>query len=119
MNNIVMNSKDRILFDVVIRQDTKDSFLSLSDLNEAYVRARVLNGWAEKDLNHILQRDSNVERVYYLIIEQIFNDKTTFSSFYETYPEYIDFKNEVDKYAIKKSYYRKYRSIKNELWISL
>lgn len=102
MNNIVMNSKDRILFDVVIRQDTKDSFLSLSDLNEAYVRARVLNGWAEKDLNHILQRDSNVERVYYLIIEQIFNDKTTFSSFYETYPEYIDFKNEVDKIGLPK-----------------
>ena len=48
-----MKSKDRILFDVVIRQDTKDSFLSLSDLN------------------HILQRNSNVEQ----ILSE--NDKTT------------------------------------------
>ena len=99
-----MKSKDRILFDIVIRQDTKDSFLSLSDLNEAYVRAREINGWAEKDLNHILQRDSNVERIYYIIREQIFNenDKTTFSSFYENYPDYISFKKVVDKEGLPK-----------------
>lgn len=48
MTNIIMKSKDRILFDVVIRQDTKDSFLSLSDLNDAYIRAREINGWSEK-----------------------------------------------------------------------
>lgn len=97
-----MKSTDRILFDVVIRQDTKDSFLSLSDLNEAYTRARVLMGWADKDISNILQRDGNIERIYYLIREQIFNDKTVFSWFYETYPEYTDFKNEVDKLGIAK-----------------
>lgn len=99
-----MKSKDRILFDVVIRQDTKDSFLNLSDLNEAYIRAREINGWAEKDLNHILQRNSNVERIYYVIREQIFNenDKTTFSSFYENYPDYSSFKKAVDKVGLPK-----------------
>ena len=104
MTNIIMKSKDRILFDVVIRQDTKDSFLSLSDLNEAYIRAREINGWAEKDLNHILQRDSNIERIYYIIREQIFNenDKTTFSSFYENYPDYISFKKVVDEIGLPK-----------------
>ena len=104
MNNIIMKSKDRILFDVVIRQDTKDSFLSLSDLNDAYIRAREINGWAEKDLNHILQRDSNVERIYYIIREQIFNevDKTTKTSFYENYPDYSSFKKVVDKVGLPK-----------------
>ena len=104
MTNIIMKSKDRILFDVVIRQDTKDSFLSLSDLNEAYIRAREINGWAEKDLNHILQRDSNVERIYYIIREQIFSevDKTTKTSFYENYPDYISFKKVVDEIGLPK-----------------
>lgn len=115
MTNIIMKSKDRILFDVVIRQDTKDSFLSLSDLNDAYNRAREINGWAEKDLNHILQRDSNIERIYYIIREQIFNendkyvktrfyenDKTTFSSFYENYPDYPSFKKVVDEIGLPK-----------------
>lgn len=106
-----MKSKDRILFDVVIRQDTKDSFLSLSDLNKAYIRAREINGWAEKDLNHILQRDSNVERIYYIIRElhkteeSSFyenSDKTMFSSFYENYPDYTSFKEVVDKVGLPK-----------------
>lgn len=118
MNNIVMKSKDRILFDVVIRQDTKDSFLSLSDLNEAYIRAREINGWSEKRLNEILQRDSNVERIYYVIREQIFsendkyafsrsyekseNDKTTKTWFYENYPDYPTFKKVVDEVGLPK-----------------
>lgn len=110
-----MKSTDRNLFDVVIRQETKDSFLSLSDLNEAYTRARVLMGWSEKRLDHILQRDSNVERIYYMIREQIFNDKTevytcekdetykrTKTSFYENYPEYTSFKEVVDKVGLPK-----------------
>ena len=109
-----MKSKDRILFDVVIRQDTKDSFLSLSDLNEAYIRAREINGWSEKRLNEILQRDSNVERIYYVIREQILSDdKTTKTSFhendkyaktrfYENYPTYSSFKQTVDKVGLPK-----------------
>lgn len=112
MNNFVLKSKDRILFDVVIRQDTKDSFLSLSGLNKAYVRAREINGWAEKRMDHILQRESNIERIYYIIREQVFNenDKRTFSSFYKTekiwfyenYPEYSFFKDAVSKLGMPK-----------------
>lgn len=113
-----MKSKDRILFDVVIRQDTKDSFLSLSDLNEAYIRAREINGWSLKHLDDILKTNSNVERIYYVIREQIFNendktensrfyeknenDKTTKTSFYENYPDYSSFKQTVDKVGLPK-----------------
>lgn len=104
MTNIIMKSKDRILFDVVIRQDTKDSFLSLSDLNDAYIRAREINGWSEKRLNEILQRDSNIERIYYVIREQIFNenDKYAKTRFYENYPDYPSFKKVVDEIGLPK-----------------
>ena len=118
MTNIIMKSKDRILFDVVIRQDTKDSFLSLSDLNDAYIRAREINGWSIKHLDDILKTNSNVERIYYIIREQIFNEndktektrfyeknevnKTTFSSFYENYPDYPSFKKVVDEIGLPK-----------------
>lgn len=104
MNNFILKSKDRILFDVVIRQDTKDSFLSLSGLNKAYVRAREINGWAVRDISNILQTDSNIERIYYIIREQVFNetDKTTKSWFYENYPEYSFFKDAVSKLGMAK-----------------
>lgn len=47
--NVTMQSeKDRELFGVIIRQNTKDSMLSLTDLQEAYTRARILNGWSNK-----------------------------------------------------------------------
>ena len=104
MNNIIMKSKDRVLFDVVIRQDTKDSFLSLSDLNDAYIRAREINGWSVKHLDDILKTNSNVERIYYVIREQIFNenDKTEKTRFYENYPDYISFKKVVDEIGLPK-----------------
>ena len=107
MTNIIMKSKDRILFDVVIRQDTKDSFLSLSDLNDAYIRAREINGWADRDMNNILMTDFVIERIYYVIIEQIFskkneNDKTTKSWFYENFKDCSSFKEYVKKNGIAK-----------------
>lgn len=103
-SNIIMRSKDRILFDVVIRQDTKDSFLSLSDLNKAYTRAREINGWSIKHLDDILKTNSNIERIYYIIREQIINeiDKTEKTRFYETYPDYTSFKEVVDKVGLPK-----------------
>ena len=40
-SNVTMLSKDRVLFGVTIRQDTKNGFLSVTDLQDAYFRARV------------------------------------------------------------------------------
>lgn len=71
LTNVTMKSEeDRELYGVTIRQNTKDSFLSLTDLQEAYTHARVLNGWVEKRIDHILAREENAERVYYLLSEQ-------------------------------------------------
>jgi hypothetical protein len=49
--NIIMNSPDRELFGIKIRQETKTNFLNLSDLQEAYTRARIQNGWSDKLYN--------------------------------------------------------------------
>lgn len=69
--NITMKSeKDRELFGVVIKQETKTGFMSLTDLQEAYTHARVLNGWRDKRIDHIIKQVENSERIYYLLKEQ-------------------------------------------------
>ena len=51
--NVTMVSKDRELFGVIIKQDTKTSFMSLTDLQEAYTKKRVEMGWNEKRIENI------------------------------------------------------------------
>lgn len=83
--NVTMKSQEsRELYGVVIRQETKNCFLSLTDLQEAYTHARIINKWSDKDISNILNRQDNIERIYYLLQEQkVFSDKTTNSWFYE------------------------------------
>lgn len=68
--NITLSSPDRNLFGVTIKQETKTGFLSLSDLQEAYTVARVRNGWNEKRVDHILNYQDNIDRIYYILYEQ-------------------------------------------------
>lgn len=83
--NIVMKSeKDREIYGVIIKQETKTGFMSLTDLQEAYTHARVLNGWANKGhFQDLLKQSENAERVYYLLKEQGFI-KSGFPEFMET-----------------------------------
>lgn len=66
--NIILTSSDRELFGVTIRQETKTGFLNLSDLREAYTQARVKNGWADKNITEILDRESPT--IFYLLEKQ-------------------------------------------------
>jgi hypothetical protein len=67
--NVVLKSEiDRNLFGVTIRQETKTGFLNLSDLSEAYTQARVKNGWAEKNIDRIM--NDNIETIFYLLEKQ-------------------------------------------------
>lgn len=68
--NIIMLSPDRELFGVKIRQETKTGFLNLSDLQEAYTRARIQNNWVDKRTDHILNYNDNICRIYYILHEQ-------------------------------------------------
>lgn len=65
-----MQSSDRNLFQITIRQETKTGFLNLSDLQEAYTRARVLNGWSDKRVDDIMSSKANIERIYYILKER-------------------------------------------------
>lgn len=84
LTNVTMESeKDRELFGIVIRQNTKDSMLSLTDLQEAYTRARIQNGWSNKaHITDIINQKENAERIYYVLFEQRFIN-TDFSDFME------------------------------------
>jgi hypothetical protein len=68
--NIVLKSKDRNLFGVVIKQETKTGYLSVSELQKAYEVARWQYGWSDKRISDIMQTDSFKERTYYLLQNQ-------------------------------------------------
>lgn len=80
--NVTMTSKDRVLFGITIRQDTKNQFLSVTDLQEAYTRARLEKGWNEKRISNILSNNESAERIYY-ILEKQGVIKTAFPAFIE------------------------------------
>lgn len=69
-NNITLSSKDRELFGVTIRQNTKESFLSVTDLQKAYERARWVNGWSERRINDILNYEITRIRIFHLLNER-------------------------------------------------
>ena len=65
--NVMLNSKDRDLFGIVIKQETKTGFLSLTELQKAYEVARWQYGWNEKHIPMMMQSNAMVERIYYLL----------------------------------------------------
>lgn len=79
--NVTMVSKDRELFGVIIKQDTKTSFMSLTDLQEAYTKKRVEMGWNEKRIENILSNKESAERVYYILEKQGYKIESGFPGF--------------------------------------
>lgn len=80
--NVTLKSKDRVLFGVTIRQDTKNGFLSVTDLQESYFRARVEKGWSDRRIERILSTNDSAERIFYILEKQGFI-KTQFCAFME------------------------------------
>lgn len=68
--NVILSSSDRELFGITIRQNTKEQFLSVTDLQKAYEIARWQYGWSDKRINDILSSIDTKERVYYLLSER-------------------------------------------------
>lgn len=68
--NIVLKSKDRELFGVVIRQETKTGFLSISDLQKSYDVARWQHGWTDRKISDVMQTTSFKDSVFYLLEKQ-------------------------------------------------
>lgn len=68
--NVIMKSKDRDLFGVVIKQETNTGFLSVTELQKAYEVARWQYGWSDRNVKNIMQTQDFKERVYYLLESQ-------------------------------------------------
>ena len=69
-SNVILQSTDRVLFGVTIKQGTKDAFLSLTDLQKAYETARWQYGWSEHRISDIMQTRSFKERIFYILENQ-------------------------------------------------
>lgn len=80
--NVVLQSADRELFGITIRQNTKGEFLSVTDLQKAYEIARWQYGWSERRVNDILSYEITQIRIYELLLEREII-KTSLSVFME------------------------------------
>jgi len=68
--NVVLASTDRVLFGVTIRQNTKGSEFSVTDLQKAYERARFMHGWHSQSISQLMQTPKFTERVFYILQER-------------------------------------------------
>jgi len=78
--NVTLESTDRELFGITIRQGTKPNFLSVTDLQKSYEIARWQHGWSDRRISDILKYDTFKERAYHLLFERSII-KTTFITF--------------------------------------
>jgi hypothetical protein len=70
--NVVLQSKDRELFGITIKQETKNGFLSVSELQKAYEKARWQYGWSEINIASLMQSKKMIERLFYILKEKDF-----------------------------------------------
>jgi hypothetical protein len=80
--NVVLKSTDRNIFGVNIKQQTNNSFLSITDLQNAYEKARWMHGWKDKRISDIMQSKDSKERIFHILKERDLV-KTDISAFME------------------------------------
>ncbi len=65
-----MKSQDREVFGITVRQETKNGFMSVTDLQQAYEKARWMHGWSDRNIHTVLQASGTQEKVYHLLKER-------------------------------------------------
>lgn len=70
--NVTMKSTDREVFGITVRQETKNGFMSVTDLQQAYEKGRWESGWSERSVHTVLQSSGTEDKVYYLLKERNF-----------------------------------------------
>jgi hypothetical protein len=68
--NVTLQSTDREVFGIKVRQETKNGFMSVTDLQQAYEKARWIHGWSDRRINDILQYQPTQHKVYYVLEER-------------------------------------------------
>lgn len=69
-NVIIKSNEDRNLFGTIIRQETKTGFLNLTDLQNCFDSIRIKKGWTKKNIQELISRKENVERIFYILKNQ-------------------------------------------------
>lgn len=69
--SVTLSSPDRNIFGITVRQDSKTGFLSLTDLQDVYDRARINKGWRKKIVSELFASKDNAERIFYLVERQV------------------------------------------------
>lgn len=67
--NVVLESSDRELFGVTIRQNTKGEFLSVTDLQKAYEKGKWMYGWSGQTVNQLLMTDDVAKKCFGVLSE--------------------------------------------------
>ena len=67
--NVILSSSDRELFGITIRQNTREQFLSVTDLQRAYEKGRWVHGWSGQSINQLLLTDDLAKKSYGVLLE--------------------------------------------------
>jgi len=68
--HVTLKSTDRELFGITIRQNTKEKFLNVNDLREAYKKARIQYGWSDNSVSYIMRSETLHDKIYYILFER-------------------------------------------------
>lgn len=68
--NVTLLSTDRQVFGITVKQQTKNKFMCVSDLQSAYDKARWTFGWSDRSVSGIMRGKDFLERAYYLLKER-------------------------------------------------
>jgi hypothetical protein len=68
-SNIILKSTDRNLFGITIRQNTKEEFLSVTDLQKAYEKGKWMYGWTGQTINQLMLTDELSKKCYGVLLE--------------------------------------------------
>lgn len=65
----MLSSKDRELFGITIRQNTKEEFLSVTDLQKAFEKGKWQYGWTGQTINQLMLTDELSKKCYGVLLE--------------------------------------------------
>ena len=68
-SNVILSSTDRELFGITIRQNTKEQFLSVTDLQKAYEKGKWQYGWSGQTINQLMLTDELAKKCYGVLLE--------------------------------------------------
>jgi hypothetical protein len=68
-SNVILSSSDRELFGITIRQNTKEQFLSVTDLQKAYDKGKWQYGWVGQSMSQLMATDDLAKKCYGVLLE--------------------------------------------------